>query len=143
MGRIPHRNSEPTRHLERPPNFLPNMASSHVTDKSYQATPAEWSYRLNHSTNVSRLYLFQIFCFSTKKSSVFKFSYSFCTGKERKKEKKEEGCISVSFLVFSLWTFERSLKVRGGHENGDEALQISLTELIIFADFLDLNSSKM
>lgn len=80
MGRIPHRNSEPTRHLERPPNFLPNMASSHVTDKSYQATPAEWSYRLNHSTNVSRLYLFQIFCFSTKKSSVFKFSYSFCTG---------------------------------------------------------------
>lgn len=117
MGRIPHRNSEPTRHLERPPNFLPNMASSHVTDKSYQVTPAEWSYRLNHSTNVSRLYLFQIFCFSTKKSSVFKFSYSFCTGKERKKEKKEEGCISVSFLVFSLWTFERSLKVRGGHEN--------------------------
>lgn len=89
MGRIPHRNSEPTRHLERPPNFLPNMASSHVTDKSYQATPAEWSYRLNHSTNVSRLYLFQIFCFSTKKVQSLSFlTVSVLESKGKRRRKK-------------------------------------------------------
>lgn len=94
---------------------------------------------------ISTLSVSNILFFNQKKVQSLSFlTVSVLKSKGKRRRKKGDASrfhFSVSFLIFSLWTFERSLKVRGGHENGDEALQISLTELIIFADFLDLNSS--